>query len=235
MNKPEDRISKEGISYKVVFSRRRTIGISISPDKGVIIRAPLRTSVSTIEEVVSSRTGWLRKHQERFSKIKESSVPLSYSDGSRHQFLGQEYVLVKTQAERNFIRIDSNYLVVDLKSDENDEWVKKQLYKWYKNEAEARFNMSLNEILLRYNLYNFRPTSVVIRTMKRRWGSCSIRGKITLNTELIKMDQKCIEYVIIHELCHLRHHNHGKEFYSLLSELFPDWKIYRQRLKNHYL
>jgi predicted metal-dependent hydrolase len=235
MNDPEIKRSKEGIQYKVVYSRRRTIGISISPDKGVIIRAPLRTNLRTIEEVVSSRTGWLRKHQERFSKMQDSTVPLSFTDGSRHQFLGQEYILIKTQAERNLITIEGNNIVVGLKSDESDEWVKKQLYRWYKSEAEACFNLTLNEILLRYSLYNFRPTSVVIRTMRRRWGSCSVRGKITLNTELIKMDQKCIEYVIIHELCHLRHHNHEKEFYFLLSELFPDWEIYRQRLKNHYL
>ena len=77
----------------------------------------------TIEEVVSSRTGWIRKHQERFSMMKESTVPLSFSDGSLHKFIGSEYVLVKTQAERNFVRIDGNYLVFGLKNDENDEFV----------------------------------------------------------------------------------------------------------------
>jgi predicted metal-dependent hydrolase len=69
--------------------------------------------------------------------------------------------------------------------------------------------------------------------MRSRWGSCSKQGKITLSTELIKLPDIFLEYVIIHELCHLKHHNHGKEYYKLLSELFPDWKIVRKGLRDY--
>ena len=79
----------------------------------------------------------------------------------------------------------------------------------------------------------FKPTGLVIRTMKSRWGSCSRKGIITLSTELIKLPDIYIEYVIIHELCHLKHHNHGKEYYILLSELFPDWKKVRKDLREY--
>jgi hypothetical protein len=69
--------------------------------------------------------------------------------------------------------------------------------------------------------------------MKSRWGSCSKKGIITLSTELIKLPDIYIEYVIIHELCHLKHHNHGKEYYNLLSELFPAWKNVRKDLRGY--
>jgi hypothetical protein len=78
---------------------------------------------------------------------------------------------------------------------------------------------------------NFKPTGLVIRSMKRRWGSCSNRGKITLSTELIRLADIYTEYVIIHELCHLKQHNHGPKYYELLSELFPEWKRVRKEMR----
>ncbi|HPF02398.1 MAG TPA: M48 family metallopeptidase, partial [Bacteroidales bacterium] len=66
-----------------------------------------------------------------------------------------------------------------------------------------------------------------------RWGSCTSRGKITISSELIKLDPAYTDYVIIHELCHLKHHNHGKDFYRLLEELVPDYKALRKELKTH--
>jgi hypothetical protein len=79
----------------------------------------------------------------------------------------------------------------------------------------------------------FNPAGLVIRTMRRRWGSCSHKGIITLSTELIKLSDLHIEYVIAHELCHLKHHNHGSQYYKLLSEVFPEWKMVRKELRKY--
>jgi predicted metal-dependent hydrolase len=93
--------------------------------------------------------------------------------------------------------------------------------------------MIFNGMIEKYEDQMFKPTGLVIRTMKRRWGSCSTRGKITLSTELIKLPDLYIEYVIVHELCHLRHHNHGAGYYKLLSELFPEWRFVRKELRKY--
>jgi predicted metal-dependent hydrolase len=235
MNKSDLPANYNNIAYKVVFSRRRTIGISVSPDKGVIIRAPFRTPAVTIEEIIKERSGWIRKHQEKFQKFEKSAIPVSYTDGSMHQFIGLRYILKIFKSEKNYILKNENSIEMGLKVTDNPESVKRLLYKWYKTEADQYFRSCLDNILSQSESFNFKPSSLVIRTMKRRWGSCSVRGKITLNTELIRMDELCINYVIVHELCHLRHHNHGKEFYALLSQLFPEWKVYRRKLKDHYL
>jgi predicted metal-dependent hydrolase len=91
----------------------------------------------------------------------------------------------------------------------------------------------MNKVLSDHENQMFKPSGLVIRTMKRRWGSCSGKGIITLSTELIKLDDLYIEYVITHELCHLKQHNHGPEFYKLLSGLFPDWKSVRKELRKY--
>ena len=107
------------------------------------------------------------------------------------------------------------------------------MYKGYKNEAVIIFPDLLSNVLQKHEIQVFKPTSLVIRTMKRRWGSCSNKGIITLSTELIKLPDLFIEYVILHELCHLKHHNHGREYYRLLSEVFPDYKQVRKELRRY--
>ncbi len=107
------------------------------------------------------------------------------------------------------------------------------LYKGYKNEALKHFPEVMNKVLMENENQMFNPTGLIIRTMKRRLGSCSNKGEITLSTELIKLPDRYIEYVITHELCHLKHHNHGKQYYKLLSEVFPDYKQIRKELRKY--
>jgi hypothetical protein len=107
------------------------------------------------------------------------------------------------------------------------------LYKGYKTEALKYFPELFNKVLRDHENQMFKPTGLVIRTMKRRWGSCSNKGVITLSTELIKLSDLYIEYVITHELCHLKHQNHGPQFYKLLSEVFPEWKTIRKELRKY--
>jgi predicted metal-dependent hydrolase len=235
MNKSEIISKHEGINYRAVFSGRRTIGISISPDKGVVIRAPFRTPSTTIEEIIRSKSNWIRKHQVKFQKYEKAGISVDYSDGSYHLFIGESYILKTIRADKPFVHKTDNLIEIGLINPDDHLSVKRIMYKWYKNEAAIFFSDKLKDVLSRLEPYNFKPAILVIRTMKRRWGSCSVKGKITLNTELIKMAEPCIEYVIIHELCHLRHHNHGKEFYALMSEIVPDWKLYRRKLKDHLM
>jgi predicted metal-dependent hydrolase len=235
MNKTEIADSYDDINYNVVFSRRRTIGISVSPDKGVVIRAPYRTPSGTIKGIIHSKSDWIRKHQERFLKLDRSVVPIDYSDGSTHLFIGNHFILKIVKSKKTIINQYENFIEIGLNNTVNTSSVKRIMYKWYKDEATLFFSTKLKEVLSRCESYNFKPTSLIVRTMKRRWGSCSVKGKISLSTELIKMAEPCIEYVIIHELCHLKHHNHGKEFYALMSKIEPDWKIYRRKLKDHVM
>ena len=235
MNKSEIAGNQNDINYIVVFSRRRTIGISIHPKNGVVIRAPYRTPSRIIEEVIQGKKNWIRKHQERFLKLENSTLPVSYSDNSIHFFKGNSYFLKTLRSEKGYTNLHENLIEIGLTNPTSESVIKRALYLWYKTEAMLYFTLKMKEVLLKFDSYNFKPSSMVVRTMKRRWGSCSVKGKITLNTELIRMTAPCIEYVIIHELCHLKHHNHGKEFYALMSEISPDWKLHKRKLKDHIM
>lgn len=221
------------IQYKIIYSRRRSIGISIGPDSGVIVRAPYRTSLKIIETLVQSKSEWIKKHLDSHSSIIRINKNKGYKDGESHYFGGRQYLLRIVQSQTSFVKHYEDVIEIGTKMKEADGKVSLLLEKWYKKMAEELFKTKLQELLSRYSRYNFSPTSFVVRSMRGRWGSCSSKGKITLSTELVKLNEKYTEYVMIHELCHLKHHNHSSHFYQLLSEIIPEWKSVRKELRRY--
>jgi len=221
------------IEYKVVFSQRRTIGISVHPDSTVIVRVPYHTSEKTIVSIVEDKAAWIIKHRDNYRKLNNHIPVRSYFNGEIHLFRGKEAVLTVINSNKPFARFTEGKIEVGVAKSEDQKAVRKVLYSGYKREAMELFPLLLGNMLSKHVDQNFRPAGFIIRSMKRRWGSCSFKGVITLSTELIKLPDFYIEYVIVHELCHLKHHNHGAKFYELLSELFPEWKSVRKELKKY--
>lgn len=231
------KIEREGklqdITFKVIYSRRRSIGISVLPDSSVIVRVPLRTPDKTINRIVTGKADWIIKHRENYRILEVKKIKRPYSDGASHLFRGRELLLKIAKSNKSSIKFDGSTIELGLLKSSDPDAVKSLLYKGYKNEALILFPEMFTTLLQKHGGQKFSPAGLIIRTMKRRWGSCSSKGIITLSTELIKLPDIFIEYVIIHEMCHLRHHNHGPKFYELLSEVFPDWKPVRKELKKY--
>lgn len=221
------------IEFKVIYSKRRTLGISVLPDSSVIVRVPYRTSEKTISRLVQEKSRWIIKHRDNYRSQDHNKLTRSYIDGEKFLFRGIEYVLLIEKSKKPYVRFNGSTIELGLEKTDDAKAIKKLLYKGYKDEAIVILPMIFSTMIKRHENQAFKPTGLVIRTMKRRWGSCSNRGKITLSTELIKLPDLYIEYVIIHELCHLRHHNHGTGYYKLLSELFPEWRSVRKELRRY--
>lgn len=223
----------EDIEFKIVYSGRRSIGISVLPDSSVIVRAPYLTSMKTITRIVTDKYGWVLKHRDNYRKLDNSSVNKSYSFGENHLFRGNRSILQIEKSVRPYVRFNDSIIELGTPETDDSQAIKRLLYKGYKNEAIKLFPDLLQKVMREHESQMFKPAGLVIRTMKRRWGSCSNKGKITLSTELIKLPDLYIEYVIAHELCHLKHHNHGVNYYTLLSEVFPEWKGVKRELRKY--
>ena len=219
--------------YNIVYSARRSIGISVSPDKGVIVRAPYRTSMRTIQRLVESKSGWILKHIEKYSDLKRLNGSNDLTDGSIILYRGKEYTLRIYQSSGGKVEVNGNEIMLSVEAAWSIDKIKDLLRKWYEARAAEYFGARMYELLEKFARFGFSPTGLSIRTMRRRWGSCTSKGKITLNSELIKLEDIFADYVLLHELCHLHHPNHGKEFYRLLGEVFPEWKSVRKRLGNY--
>jgi len=223
----------EDIEFTIIYSRRRTLAINIKPDASVTVRVPHLTSYSTISRIVNEKADWIRKHRANYTDNHNNSSQKTYTDGELHMYRGSLFNLKIKKKKKSYALFSEENIVVGLSKTSHLKEVKRVLYTGYKKEAEKIIPEFFQTITLRYKEYGFNPSRLIIRTMKRRWGSCSNKGVITLSTELIKLSDIYIEYVIIHELCHLKHHNHGTRYYKLLTELFPAWKQIRKEMKKY--
>jgi predicted metal-dependent hydrolase len=223
----------QDIEFKIIYSGRRSIGISVRPDSSVIVRVPYLTSLKTISSIVKEKYNWILKHRDNYRRLDNSSLNKSYAQGEVHLFRGNELALRIEKSEKSYVRFSGNTIDIGIERTEDAIAIKRLLYKGYKEEALKHFPEFMSKVLMEHENKMFKPTGLVIRTMKRRWGSCSNKGIITLSTELIKLSDTYIEYVIAHELCHLKHHNHGPHFYKLLEEVYPEWKSVRKELRKY--
>lgn len=225
---------KPAIQYKIVYSRRKTLAITISPVNGVVVRAPLRTRASTVDIFVREKYDWIKKTIDRFSSLERIDNPEGYSNGDHVLLFGKTFKLNLYPAENYHVKMGRDGIIdLGFKDDDNPLLIREMLEKWFRHIARGELSARFAGLLLKFSNYGFQPSSFAVRRMKKRWGSCSSTGKIAVSYDLIRLDPIYSEYVIIHELCHLLHHNHGPEFYRLLSGLFPQWKTVRNNLQGY--
>jgi predicted metal-dependent hydrolase len=208
----------------ILFRRKcKTLRIVVTPDLQVKITAPLRASDSFIQEAVREKTPWILRSIHRLNKCTILPLPEKYESGEKLSYLGNEYKLMVIRGKRSQARLEGGILVVQLPGPEMKS-VKREVDRWYRLHAEIIFSECLKRGYSYISEYGVTEPFLKIRRMKSRWGSCSRTGEITLNLRLIHLPLSCIEYIVMHELCHLKHLNHSKDYYSFLQGCMPDWK-----------
>lgn len=220
------------IGYRVVFRSRRTLGIEVHPDLSVHVVAPVGTSLQVIEERVAKRGAWIGKQRRFFEQFLPHHPPRQAVSGETWTYLGRRYMLRIEAGEDPSVKLTRGDLRVVVPDRKDRVRVKRLLAAWYHEHAKAKFNeqvlIAVEELRLHHPI---RVPKLAYRTMKRRWGSCSTSGTLTLNPDLIQAPLMCIRYVILHELCHLVHMDHGREFHRLLGRVMPDHRRWKERLE----
>lgn len=216
------------IEYELSYQERKTLGIRVYPDCSVKVIAPFETSNEKLELKLKTKAPWILKQQNDFLSFHPLTPPRRYVNGETHLYLGRQYRLRIEPSHNNDVRLYRGRLFVLKKEDSS---CKKLLTDWYREKATYHFKETLRALLPLFRKYKIEEPALQILQMPTRWGSCTPNGKIILNPELIKAPKGSIEYVIIHELCHLVHHNHTKAFYDLQEKMMPDWRKWKERLE----
>ena len=223
----------ERISYQVHRSPRRhkTISIRVQPDGSVRVAAPGMAHDRDIESVVTARARWILRHVRLARNAGRVLTPYRYVDGEQHLYLGRRLRLeiVKNRKVDRTVKIQKGRLLVTAHRHDPDV-VRDLLLQWYRCRARQIFTRRLRAIAAALPWKLAGIPDVRLRFMKKRWGSCSSGGVITLNPHLVKAPGDCVDYVICHELCHLREFNHSPRFYRLLDEGLPEWRTTKSRL-----
>lgn len=221
------------IYYTLHRTKRKTVGIIIDCNGKVKVHAPFRVSEKQVCEAVQKKADWiLRKVYE--IKERNSLACRQFDSGEKFLYLGKEYTLevVKKDLGKSEVFIQDDtiavYIPKGLYAESRKQEIKEALTKWYRQHfaeiAEERIN--------KYSLQlKAAPCKVVIKDQKTRWGSCSKKGNINLNWRLVMAPIDIIDYVVVHELCHLKVMNHSKDFWNLVASVLPNHHESRKWLK----
>lgn len=222
----------EVVDFEVLESPSRTekILIKVYADCRVVVSAPLNADDKTIIEAVKQRSRWIYKQLREFREQSRFITPRQYKSGESHFYLGKQYQLkvIHDDTKPKGVkllrgRLEVNTLDTDIES------IKSHLNEWYRSRAKVIFEIRLQRILEQALWVETQP-DIRLMTMRTQWGNCSPSGVLTLNPHLVKAPTICIDYVILHELCHLVEHNHSERFYQLLNQVMPDWSKIKNQL-----
>ncbi|WMI72188.1 SprT family zinc-dependent metalloprotease [Aminobacterium sp. MB27-C1] len=229
------KYGKEVICFHLIYSNRKTIEISVFPDLSVVVKAPSHINYSVIEKRIKKRANWIKKQQKYFEQFTIKTSTRSYIGGETHLYLGKQYRLKISVGNISEVKLTRGYFLISCKNEIKPEKVKQLMDNWYREKAREEYEKIFYQCWPYFEKLGFSKPQIKIRQMKTRWGSLSKRGNLTLNLDLIKVPKECIEYVITHELCHLRHYNHSADFYNLLEKFMPDWKRRKHKLELTFL
>ncbi len=214
----------QSINYRVRQTARKTLAISVNSDGDVEVAAPNGTNQAAIERRLLRRAGWIVQQVRYFDQFRPRTPKRRYVGGETHLYLGRQYRLKIEEGEVDGVRLQNGFFRVAVCGEASPERIGSLLAGWYRERANTKLTERFEAVTARFaRLLPDSPT-LVVKSMQRRWGSYSAKGRITLNIDLVRAPPPCIDYVIVHELAHGRHPNHGRAFYDLMSHMMPDWE-----------
>lgn len=211
-------------------ARQRTVGIFVEPDQSVVVLAPRDADRACIERILSRRMQWIRRQQRSFEAMPPPMSPREWVAGETHRYLGRQYRLKPMQSISDSVRLVGGYFVVTVPDPTARPQVRKAMEAWYRKHAVALLGDRVQRAIAATTWLDLDPPPIAVRSLKARWGSTTKRGTVTFNIDLIKLPLPCIDYVVAHELVHLKIPNHSPAFWQLLTRVMPDWRRWRDTL-----
>lgn len=231
---PNLTYNNENFEYELRRSRRKTIGITINPDGSVVVTAPLRLSQAKIMEALQHKAGWISKKLALVHDIAVRVPVRSYVSGEKFWYLGKGYPLNLTQTDEHISRIKyaDELFYIDLQcgltEEQREQCITELFQKWYKRAAR----IVIGKRMVYYaEILKVHPQGMKIKSQKSLWGSCTGKDIINFNWKLIMTPPEVIDYVVVHELCHLIERNHSSNFWNLVAGILPDYKQQKNWLK----
>jgi len=223
------------ISYSIDRTDRKTVGIVVEPDGKVIIKAPIDLEQQVILDTIYNKRKWIAEKLKLAEEIKKP-IP------TKHELVSGEKILLKNRLIRLKIHTYPYkrskltyafktlhiYVNENLSQKEREEEIKRVLINWYKEKA---LNIISNRIEKYLELIDFKPQEIKVRVQKIRWGSCTKDRKLIFNWRIVMAPISAIDYVLIHELCHMIEPTHTAKFWELLKSFFPNYKKWKEWLR----
>lgn len=219
------------IEYRLKRTDRSTLAITVQPDGSVEVTAPKTAEIEKVEHRIAKRARWIADQQRFFGLYRPTTPQRRYVAGETHLYLGRQYRLRIHEGEDEGVSLRAGQLVAITPKPTDAVRVRELVRRWYRAKARTKLSERYELAVPRFERLGIERPTLLIRDMTRSWGSHSMNGRITLNRDLIRAPSSGIDYVVVHELCHAVHTNHGPTFFALLERMMPDWRRRKERLE----
>jgi predicted metal-dependent hydrolase len=212
--------------HQILHSNRRSFGLEIKPDGRLIVRAPQGASRAEVQAVVAKKADWINKTQAKLARQYPTLKPKSFKPGERFWYLGEQYPLKFTDRQRPPLELDGAFWLSHAKQDH----AKEIFTEWYREETRQ----ITRQLIERYTgQYGFRVNQVRVTRAMTRWGSCTGKNNLNFTFRLSMAPLAVVEYVVVHELAHLKVRNHSRAFWAAVRQIMPEYEKHRVWLKTH--
>ncbi len=228
----EQPYGKTLLRYTIHRSERESLRISVHPDRRIEVHAPSWATDDELAKRVHRRASWIKRQLDFFLSFEPRHELKEYVPGESHRYLGRRYRirwLLGPKGASPACRLRGAYFEVSA-TDRTS--IQPAVEQWFADRAQVKLPEIAAPWIKQFEeLHNVQPKQLIVRSLSVRWGSCTPSGRITLNLELIRHAHLSIEYVVVHELCHLVEPNHTKAFWILLKRTLPDWEARKRGLE----
>jgi hypothetical protein len=220
------------LEVQLFSTKRKTIQIKIENQKKIKVNAPYTLKIEEIIYILNKKSNWIKNKIIFFEKIGYVELNKKFEEGERFLFLGDEYILKFLNGKgviNKSIYLEKNFLIYTYRKNDPDS-IKNNLKIWYKKESLNIINKRINH----YKKYfDYNPRDIKVKEQNKRWGSCTYKDDLLFNWKIIMMKIDVIDYIVIHEMCHMKYKNHSKDFWILVSNIMPDYKEKEKWLKEN--
>ena len=217
-------------SYELIKQDRKSLALTVKPDMGIVLKCPQDAEDERIEKFLKRKWSWMNKQLKFFEKVQRKKYKREYISGESFFYLGRQYKLIVKRAQKDSVKLLRGVLQVETSQSATDgKYTKKLIDSWFKSRYEIMFQERFIEMQKRFD-YKSMPV-LKVRNMPKRWGSFLNKEQIALNPKLIHTPKESIDYVIVHELCHMKYKDHSKKFWNLLDEKYPKWQKVKDKLE----
>lgn len=224
-------MSKISINYKdieinanLIYRKRKNITIQIKPNCEVTLISPPNVSKKILEDILLKKGDWILKKLDNYKELEHLYKEKEYIDDEKFMYLGKEYNLKVIKDEEEDIFIKDDKILVKVK-EKDKEYIKNKFKVWYKEESEKLVSERLIQLKKDSDIMaKLMPNKLKVKGQKKRWGTCTSKGYIYINSKISMAKKEAIDYILVHEFSHLVHMNHSKDFYNLVQKIMPNYK-----------
>jgi len=234
MEKQIFNYGKYSYEYFLIKQVRKTVSLNVYPNFKIVLKCPNDYTSEKIDKFLKKKWPWLERQIKYFKKYQKISTIKEYVSGESFLYLGRQYKLIVKRGKEDKVSLNhGQLLLLTTRKVADKKYNKKLLQEWYQTRINKIFYEQYQVVLKKFR-YNFEP-QLITREMNKRWGSFLNHKKIILNPKLIQAPKECIDYVITHELCHMKHKKHDTKFYQALRTRIPNWKEVKEKLELRFL